>query len=83
MKCTFLPAKLERGTKALHFDVRCKAIDQNFDCGCDSYGILRLDTLLMLLNMLENITTDICSGHTFPGETHITVLNIGIYKVEV
>ena len=23
--------------------------------------------------MLENITTEICSGHTFPRETHITV----------
>ena len=29
----FLPAKLERGTKALQFDVCCEAIDQNFDCG--------------------------------------------------
>ena len=29
----------------LQFDVCCKAIDQNFDCGCDHYAILRLDTL--------------------------------------
>ena len=47
LKCTFLPAELERGTKALQFDVCCKAIDQNFDCGCDRYAILRLDWLLL------------------------------------
>ena len=29
-----LTSKLERGAKALQFDVCCKAIDQNFDCGC-------------------------------------------------
>ena len=47
LKCTFLPAELERGTKALRFDVCCKAIDQNFDRGCDSYAILHLDLLLI------------------------------------
>ena len=45
LKSTFLPTELERGTKALRFDVCCKAISQNFDCGCDRYEILRLDTL--------------------------------------
>ena len=30
LKCTFLPAELERGTEMLQFDVCCKAIDQNF-----------------------------------------------------
>ena len=29
-----LTSRLERGTKALQFDVCCEAIDQNFDCGC-------------------------------------------------
>ena len=48
LECTFIPAELERGTKALQFDVRCEAIDQNFDCGCDCYAILRLDSLLLL-----------------------------------
>ena len=42
MKYTFLPALLERGTKVLQFDVCCKAIDQNFDCGCDCYTTLHL-----------------------------------------
>ena len=46
LKCTFLPAELERGTKMLQFDVCYKAIDQNFDCRCDRYAILCLDTLL-------------------------------------
>ena len=32
--------------KMLQFDVCCKAIDQNFNCGCDGYPILRLDLLL-------------------------------------
>ena len=49
LKCTVLPAELERGTKALKFDVCCKAIDQNFDRGCDRYAILRLDSLLIRL----------------------------------
>ena len=31
----FLPAELERGTEVLQFHVCCKAIDQNFDCGCE------------------------------------------------
>ena len=31
-KWTFLPAELERGTKALQFDVCREAIDQSFDC---------------------------------------------------
>ena len=30
------------------FDVCCKAIDQNFDCGCDRCAILRLDSLVLL-----------------------------------
>ena len=30
----------------LQFDVCCKNIDQNFDCGCDCCAILRLDSLL-------------------------------------
>ena len=29
----------------LQFDVCCKAIDQNFDCGCDRCATLRLDSL--------------------------------------
>ena len=45
MKHTFLTAELERGTKALQFDVCCKAIGQNFDCGCDHYAIPCLDIL--------------------------------------
>ena len=49
LKCMVLPAELERGTKALKFDVCCKAIDQNFDRGCDRYAILRLDSLLIRL----------------------------------
>ena len=48
MKCTFIPAELARGTKALQFDVCCEAVDQNFDCGCDCYAILHLDSLLLL-----------------------------------
>ena len=40
------PAELERGTKALQFHVCCKVIDQNFDCGCDRYAILRFDSLV-------------------------------------
>ena len=45
LKCTFLPAELERGTEVLQFDVCCKAVDQNFNCGCDHCAILRLDSL--------------------------------------
>ena len=30
----------------LQFDVCCKAIDQNFDCGCDRCAILHLDSLI-------------------------------------
>ena len=45
LKCTFLPAELERWTKAL--EVCFKATDQNFDCGCNRYAILRLDLLFM------------------------------------
>ena len=48
LKCTFLPTELERGTKVVQFDGCCKAIDQNFDCGCDRCEILRLDSLLQL-----------------------------------
>ena len=33
LKCTVLPAELERGTKALQFDVCCKVIGQNFGWG--------------------------------------------------
>ena len=33
----------------LQFDVCCKAIDQNFDCGCDRCAILRLDSLTAVL----------------------------------
>ena len=33
----------------LQFDVCCKAIDQNFDSGCDRYAILRLDSLMKVL----------------------------------
>ena len=29
----------------LQFDMCCKGIDQNFDCGCDCYAILCLDSL--------------------------------------
>ena len=30
----------------LQFDVCCKAIDQNFNCGCDRCAILCLDSLM-------------------------------------
>ena len=30
------------------FDVCCKAIDQNFDCGCDRCAILRLDSSALI-----------------------------------
>ena len=30
----FLPAKLRRGLKALHFDMHCKDVGRNFDHGC-------------------------------------------------
>ena len=33
----------------LQFDVCCKAIDQNFDSGCDRYAILHLDSLMKVL----------------------------------
>ena len=46
LNCTFLPAELERGAKVLQFDVCWKAIDQNFNCGCDRCAILRLDSLV-------------------------------------
>ena len=46
-KPVILPKKLERGAEVLQFDVCCKAIDQNFDCGCDRCAILRLDSLLV------------------------------------
>ena len=32
----------------LQFDVCCKDIDQNFDCGCDRCAILRLDSLITI-----------------------------------
>ena len=34
LKKLFLPAELKRRTKQLQFDVHCKAIGGNFDCGC-------------------------------------------------
>ena len=39
LKCTFLPAELERGTKVLQFGVCCKAIDQTFGCGYDQFCV--------------------------------------------
>ena len=33
----------------LHCVVCCKAIDQNFDSGCDRYAILHLDSLMKVL----------------------------------
>ena len=53
LKRMFLPAELERGTKALQFDMCCKATDQNFDCGCDHYAIVHLDTLPMDCNRMR------------------------------
>ena len=40
---------VERGAKVLQFDVCCKAIGQNFDCGCDRYTFLHLDLLVIVL----------------------------------
>ena len=45
LNCTFLPVALERGTKALQFDVCSKAIAQTVECVCDRYATLRLDSL--------------------------------------
>ena len=53
-KFTFLPAELERGTKVLQFDVCCKAIDQNFDCGCVHCAIWRLDSLLYFVVSVQH-----------------------------
>ena len=44
LKCTFYQQNWKRGTKVLQFDACCKAIEQNFDCGCDRCAILRLDS---------------------------------------
>ena len=48
LKCTFIPAELERGAEVLQLDVYSKATDQNFDCGCDCCAILHLDSLLLI-----------------------------------
>ena len=45
----FLLAELERETKMLQFDVCHKAIDQNFDCGCDSYSAPKQKAKLSIL----------------------------------
>ena len=45
LKCTFLPAELERGAEVLQFDVWLP--DQNFDCGCDRCAILNRHVILM------------------------------------
>ena len=34
----------------LQFDVCYKAVDQNFDCGCDRCAIVRLDSLYIAMN---------------------------------
>ena len=57
MKCTFLPAELERRTKTLQFDVCCKAIDQNFECGRDGCSILRFDSLVLEQVILHTLLT--------------------------
>ena len=50
----------------LQFDVCCKAIDQNFICGCDCCAILRLDLLFLhyacntIAMMLESLKTIAC-----------------------
>ena len=53
----FLPAELKR-TKALQFDMRWKAIGQNFDCGCrflqDTYNCAAFDMALLLQKGLCN-----------------------------
>ena len=55
LKWMFLPSELERGTKALQFDVCCKAIDQKFDCGCNSYAIFAFGlTTLRLYVFLDS-----------------------------
>ena len=58
-------AELERGSKALQFDVCCKAIDQNCDCGCDRHSILCLNSLriLCIVNYGSLVETLINSTH--------------------
>ena len=53
----FLPAEVKKVTKALHFDVCSKAIDQNFDCGCDCY------TILFGLGNNSTILMDLCTSN--------------------
>jgi len=48
LKWMSLLAELERGMKTLQFDMCCKATDQNHNCGCHLYAILRLDSLLAI-----------------------------------
>ena len=65
LKFLFLPAELERGTKALQFDVCCQAIDQNFHCGGDRYAILRLDCnsarrVLIRTHIVTQASTPFC-----------------------
>ena len=47
----FLQAELEKETKVLQFDACCKAIVQNFDCGC---GSLHSQKKLRVLTEKEN-----------------------------
>ena len=57
-KWLFLPAGLKRRTKALQFDVRCKAFGRNFDCGCgffqDTYNGATINMALPLQKPLRN-----------------------------
>ena len=52
-----LTSKLERGTKALQFDVCCKAIDQNFDCGCT---IMQFCIYIIWSYIMNNILLEMC-----------------------
>ena len=62
----FLPVELQRGTKAVQFDVCREAIDQNFNCGCDRYAILRLDSLLECTVLLKYLNYQCaCSARSF------------------
>ena len=46
----------------LQFDVCCKAIDQNFDCGCDRCIILRLDSLVISPRNSTSFTRPLLAG---------------------
>ena len=72
LKCTVLQAQLERGTKVLQFDVCYKAIDQNFECGCDRHAILRLDSLTVYVRQM---------GHARPTMHCIPLVNIFSYAI--